>query len=413
MTNKLPRLLVLASTYPRWSNDTEPAFVHELSRRLTAQFDVTVLAPHAPESKEKEFLDGVRVVRFRYAPAALECLAYRGGILSNLRQRPWTWLLVAPFLVAMLVGCIRELRHSDYAAIHAHWIIPQGLVAVLSRLIAHRRIPVLCTSHGADLFGLRGKTGTLLKRFTLNRADRVSVVSNAMRPVVDELQSRAGAVHVLPMGVELQQRFTPDDSVVREPGLVLFVGRLVEKKGVGILINAFQKLRRDNPGLRMLIAGDGPDRRSLEEQVSGLGLREHVEFTGALRQDALPALMRRATFFVMPSIQAAGGDQEGLGLVQVEAMGCGCPVISSDLPAIRDVIVDRRTGLLVPPGNAIALCAAMQMLLADNGLRRRLAQHALAHVREHFDWESVANRYASLFESMLPHSPPSSRNSER
>ena len=95
-----PRLLVLASTYPRWQDDPEPAFVHELSKRLVPDFDVLVLTPHAPGAAVEETMEGVRVVRYRYAPARFETLVSSGGIVGNLRAARWKWLLVPLFLFA-------------------------------------------------------------------------------------------------------------------------------------------------------------------------------------------------------------------------------------------------------------------------------------------------------------------------
>ncbi|MEO5344537.1 MAG: glycosyltransferase family 4 protein, partial [Gammaproteobacteria bacterium SHHR-1] len=111
------KLLVLSSTYPRWANDPEPGFVHELSKRLTARFAVHVLCPHAPGCATQETLDGVQVHRFRYAPSGLETLVQGGGILNNLKQQPWKWLLLPPFLLALLASSWRLTRRLRPAAI--------------------------------------------------------------------------------------------------------------------------------------------------------------------------------------------------------------------------------------------------------------------------------------------------------
>lgn len=407
-----PRLLVLSSTYPRWKGDTEPGFVHELSRRLATTFDVTVLTPHTPGSRRREILDGVDVIRFRYAPERFQRLAYGGGILHNLRRRPWTWLLVLPFLVAMFLACRRELRRHPVAAVHAHWLLPQGLVAVLARSFGGQRANVVCTSHGGDLFAMNGKAAVALKRFVLRRADRTTVVSEVMRDMVHGIEPDAD-VHILPMGTDLESIFTPPPSPVERSGIV-FVGRLVEKKGVRFLVEAFDLLRRNGYSGQLRIIGDGPERPALEAQVRRLGLEASVAFPGALSPLAVRDHLRRARFLVMPSVRAGGGDQEGFGLVQVEAMGCGCPVISSDLPAVRDVIRDGETGLLVPPGNPDALCSAMQRVLDSEPLGERLARTARAHALEHFDWKTIADRYRTLL-SAPPRQArsPASRNRAR
>jgi hypothetical protein len=94
------KILVLSSTFPRWKNDHEPAFVYELSKRLAEQFDVYVLAPHTAGSSKEEIFENIQVHRFRYAPEKLEKLAYNGGIATNLKLQPIKYLLVLPFLIA-------------------------------------------------------------------------------------------------------------------------------------------------------------------------------------------------------------------------------------------------------------------------------------------------------------------------
>lgn len=387
--------------------------MHELAKRLTSRFEVTVLAPHAAGSLARETIDGINIQRFRYAPASLEKLAYEGGILPNLRRRPWTYLLIPAFLLAMLIACRRELRSRHYAAIHAHWIVPQGLIAIVARNASRTRVPLLSTSHGGDLFGLRSRLGRWLKRRALLGSDRVTVVSEAMRAEALAIQPRSCPVDVIPMGVDLQTRFTPDASVKRDERLVLFVGRLVEKKGCAVLLRAFTLLHAKDPQVRLRIIGEGPEKASLQQTAATAGLHDAVEFVGSLPQEQLPSQLRRATVFVMPSIQAANGDQEGLGLVQVEAMGCACPVIASALPAVRDVIVDGWNGLLVPPTDSHALATAIERLLADPALRERLASNALEHARDKFDWERISNRYGELLLSLARHSDSTSSNNER
>jgi hypothetical protein len=124
-----PRLLVLASTYPRWPGDPEPAFVHELARRLVDAFEVTVLCPHAAGAATRETFDGVQVLRYRYAPAALESLVNDGGIVANLKRHRWKWLLLPTFVGALAWRAWRLVRRERPAVVHAHWLIPQGVVA--------------------------------------------------------------------------------------------------------------------------------------------------------------------------------------------------------------------------------------------------------------------------------------------
>ena len=124
-----PTVLVLASTYPRWANDPEPAFVHEVCRRLVDRFEVIALVPDAPDADPDGLMDGVRVVRYRYAPRMLQTLVNNGGIATNLKRSPWKWLLVPTFVLMQYLAGRRMMRERRIDVIHAHWLLPQGLVA--------------------------------------------------------------------------------------------------------------------------------------------------------------------------------------------------------------------------------------------------------------------------------------------
>lgn len=392
-----PRLLVLTSTFPRWRDDPEPAFVHELARRLTGHFDVTVLAPRAPGSQRLERMDSLRVVRFPYFVQRWENLAtHGGGILSRLRVNRWNYLLVPPFLLGQLWALIRLLRRERFDMIHAHWIIPQGLIAVLGRVLSRRAIPLVCTSHGGDLYALRGKLLQGLKCRIIERSRKLTVVSSAMRNHVVGMGIPPDKVDVISMGVDLQQRFTPDPAVERNQHELLFVGRLVEKKGLRVLLEAMPDILAEHSGTRLTVAGSGPLESALRQQAQRLGIADRIEFLGMISQTELPDLYRRATLFVAPFLVAESGDQEGLGLVMVEALGCGCPVIASDLPAVRDVIRDGESGLLVTPGAPQALASAIIRLLDAPEQRRMLADQGRLHCSERFDWSTVAERYGPL-----------------
>ena len=394
------RLLVLSSTYPRFKGDSEPGFVHQLARRLVGDFDVTVLAPHARGAAEEEILDGVRVIRYRYAPEALETLVNDGGIIANLRRRPWKWLLVPGFLAGLAWRTWRLLRASQPRVVHAHWLLPQGLVAAALRGRGPGAPALLVTSHGADLFALRGGLLQRLKRWVARRATALTVVSAAMRDELGRIGCDTGEVRVLPMGVDLRESFTPAGAVQRQPDELLFVGRLVEKKGLRHLIDALPLLVQTRPNVSLTIVGFGPEEAGRRAQIERLGLGHRVRFLGAVPQAGLPALYRRAAVFVGPFVEAASGDQEGLGLVVVEAIGCGCPVVVSDLPQVRDIFGDIPAAGLVPPGSAPQLAQAIARTLADPAAAATEILRLRASLEARFDWTVVAGNYASVLKRL-------------
>lgn len=388
------KLLVLTSTFPRWPGDDEPPFVFELCRRLNKDFDVWVMSPHAPDTKTQEDLSGLTVIRFRYFFEWGESLAYQGGILAKLRNNRLRYLLVPLFLACQLATLLRLAGREKFDIVHAHWLIPQGLVAVAARLLSSRTTPLLCTAHGSDLHGLRGALFSALKRMVMRRSDAVTVVSQAMKECAVSLGTKPDKILVIPMGVDAANVFTPAERAVRSANELLFVGRLVPSKAVDILIGAMPAILAKYPEATLTIAGDGPEKISLEALAKALGIIGRVNFLGAIANPKLPELYRRAAIFVSAS------QEEGFGLTLAEALACGCAVIASDLPAHRCIVVDGVTGLTVAPGDSAAISRGVLSLLADPALRQSLGRSGREYVLKQFDWEVISARYAHLLDEM-------------
>ncbi len=390
------RVLVLTSTFPRWQGDNEPPFVFELCSRLEADFDVWILAPHAPGAKTRETLGGIKVVRFRYFFEWGETLAYRGGILANLRNNWLNYLLVPLFLVCQFAVLLRLLARERFDIVHAHWLIPQGLVAVAAKLF-FRPVPVLlCTAHGSDLYGLRGRLFTVLKRLVMRRSDALSMVSVAMKEHAVALGGEAEKISVISMGVDTVDTFFPIEHLVRSNDELLFVGRLTAQKGGELLVQALSLVVRIRPDTTLTVVGRGPRMESLRVLSEMLGVARNVKFLGAIANEKLPELYRNATVLVFPS-----ATEEGFGLVCVESLACECPVIASDLPAVRELILNGETGLLFKRGNSDELARRILALLADPTLRHSMGKAGREFVSQRFDWQIVAQRYRELLVQLL------------
>ncbi len=413
-----PRLLVVTSTFPRWKNDKEPRFVYDLCRRLAARYEIHVLAPHTRGALRLEVMDGLTVHRFRYFPQRWQSLAYEGGILTKLQRTRLTLLQVPFFLLFLILALRRVLARLHFDVVHAHWILPQGLAAVAAQG-GRPKVPVVCTSHGGDLFGLRGIHFDLLRRWVLRRSAAVTVVSRAMArelgPIAQKVPCR-----IIPMGTDLAATFTPDPKVPRHRATILFVGRLVEKKGVGYLIEAFGKVLSRFPESELWIVGSGPEEGRLKSLAASMApVRAKaapndmedlpvippspgcVTFFGSIAHADLPHFYRVATLAAFPFVVAQTGDQEGFGLVLVEAAGCGCPVVASDLPAVRDIVIDGETGRLARPGDADHLSEKMIELLESPHFARNLAASGRRHVTMQFDWGKISDHYLSLFSNFV------------
>ena len=345
-------------------------------------------------------MDGVRVIRFRYAPRRLQTLVHDGGMLANLRASVWKWFLLPGFMAGMAHVTWKQLRRDDIDVVHAHWLIPQGFAAVLAQAFRRRKRPLMVTSHGADLFALDTVPVRAVKRMVARRAAALAVVSEAMRIKAAALGFDGARISVRPMGVDMA-RFSAAPAPARSDVRLLFVGRLVEKKGVRYLLEAMPSVIADIPAATLAIAGFGPEEGMLREQAQRMGLGGRVEFLGAVPQQDLPGLYRDAAALVVPFVEAEGGDQEGLGLVMVEALSCGCPVVTTSLPAVRDVFGGARPEYCATPRSASSLAVEIVRLLRERERARASARALQEDVRERFDWDRVARGYAELLSSLV------------
>ena len=380
-----PRLLVIASTYPAAPDDGTPAFVRDIALIEAEEFDTLVLVPRVSGAEHRNERSGdLTVQRFRYFPRRWEDLA-DGAILENLRGRKSRWLQVLPFVIAETVALRRAVRTHRPDVLHVHWILPQGAAA----LLAARHVPWLVTTLGGDVYALTDPISDRLKRAVLRRAGAVTAMNSDMTVRLIAQGAPQEATHVLPMGADVEAVRVAAVGEQQVPGRIMFAGRLVEKKGVAVLLDALRRLPAT--GWTLDVVGDGPLRAELTRLADGLP----VTFRGQLSRTELARSYARAEIAVIPSVAAASGDQDGLPVTLLEAMALGCAVVASRLSGIDAAVVDGESGLLVPPGDAGALAAALEALLADPDRRVKLGAAARSRAEE-FSVAGFGARYRGL-----------------
>jgi len=389
------KLLILSSTYPRWINDNEPGFVHQLAKRLTSHFEVHVLCPHAPKAMLEEVMDGVVIHRYKYAPEKFETLVNDGGMLANIKRDKWKLFLLPSFFLMQLIAINKLIHKID--VIHAHWIIPQGFNLYLLVLIKPNLPPYLLTSHDADLYSLKGNFFNFLKNKILASACSITVVSNTMKKEVIKLAIPEHKINIQPMGVDLQNLFVVNNLVKRNKNEILFVGRFVEKKGLLDLLNSLPLVLKKFPNIILTLVGFGPQENAAREIAKKLNISQHVNFTGPKNQTQLIEYYQRAALFVAPFKETKSGDQEGLGLVLVEALGCGCPTLVSDIPACEDVINGLTGVSTFNSGNTEDLKNKILAILSNQSkFQESKVNISIKKLKYNFDWEVVADKYADL-----------------
>ena len=405
---KKSKILVLTTTFPRWKGDITPSFVYELSKRLQDYgFEIIVLAPHHKGAKKFEIMDGMKVYRFQYFwPAKYQKLAYGGGILPNLK-RSWLAKIQLPLLfLAELLQAIRIVRKERIDVIHSHWIVPNGLVGAICRKIF--KIEHITTAHAGDVFTL--SNSNYLKKigsFVLRNSQIITANSRYTREAVIAIDNSAeNRVLIIPMGVDTS-KFNPKkrNSNLKEKyeaeHLILSVGRLVEKKGINYLIIAMKDVVKYFPNAKLIIGGSGPERENLEDLTRSIGLDSNVIFVGYIDDSELPVYYASCDLFVLPSVKTKEGDTEGLGVVLLEAMASGTPVIGSDIGGIKDIIEDGTNGLLAKPQDPEDLAEKIIKLLKDSELRHKLSEEGMKTIKEKFSWEIVAKKFADTIMKVI------------
>jgi len=402
------KILVTTTTFPTFlEGDGTPPFVYELSRRLAKKEDihVTVLAPFRKKTKIFEERDNLKIHRFKYGFTAL-C---EGGILPNLKQNKFLFFQTPFLFLFSFINLAKIIKKEKISIIYAHWIIPQGFIAILyKKIFKNRNLKIVCTSHGGDIFGLQNSLMKKVKRWTLNNIDKLTVVSNAIKDEVQKLDIREDLpIEVIPMGVD-DKKFNSnqyDERIKGRYGIkgpsLLFVGRLAEKKGVKYLIDAMPAVIQEHPKTKLLIVGSGPLENELKKQTKNLSLENNVIFTGAIPNNKLPNYYATADVFIGPSIVAKGGDAEGFGLVFVEALMSKTCVIASDFKAISDIIKNGDTGIQIDVKNIELFSKKIIELLKDQEKRKRLAENGYGFVKNNFSWDVIRDKYYKILKNII------------
>lgn len=411
--DRAPGLLLLTSNYPRWAGDTTTPFIAHLAADLAERgWAVTVLAPHAPGAARLERAGGVRVRRFRYLrPERAQTLCYGGGALVNLAASRRAAAQAPALVAAELAATARELASGRYAAVHSHWVLPQGFVATLA---ARHRLPHLASVHGGDVFGLTAGVLARCKRFALSGADAVTVNSSATEAAVRALAPRQPAVHRIPMGVD--PRATPDPARVaalrsryRSPTgpLVVFVGRMVADKGIDDVVAAVRLLLAGGlPGTTAVLVGEGQHRHRLAAELTATDLGAIIQLPGWAQPDEVGEWLAAADVVLAPSRIGEHGWTEAQGLVLAEALALGRPLVATDVGGVADTVRHETTGLLVGERDPAALAAAVRRLVTDPALAERLGAAGQQLVRSELSRAASADRFDALLRRLLAGSPP-------
>ncbi|PKM08678.1 MAG: hypothetical protein CVV14_03635 [Gammaproteobacteria bacterium HGW-Gammaproteobacteria-4] len=402
MTNKPPieRVLYVVSLFPCWS---ETFIVREIQTLIADGVDVRILSlkppseklvqvdakalsarAHYPELGLRGMIATLATV-VRHPLMSLTCLA---AIVADMWRTP-TILLKSLVSLSRGLQQVRWLAEFDPQLIHAHWATYPSTVAWSLARITGRRFSFTCHAH--DIF----LDHQLLARKVEEAALAVTIsrfnIDWLTQRVSEQASMRFAVVHC---GVDLRRTDCELDG--RSDRHIVAVGRLDPIKGFDVLVDALRQLNERNIEFRCTVIGEGPLRSALEAQTRAHGLDGRIEWVGALPQEAVQAALRDAAIFALPCQVAADGNRDGIPVALMEAMASGCAVVTTAVSGIPELVEDDVNGLVVAERDAAGLADALQRLLGDSPLRRRLAMAARARVEREFDAQAEARRLRQL-----------------
>ena len=397
------RILHLVTAFPRSERDIiAPWLVELIKRQRAAGHDAQVFTASYHGAGDHVFA-GIPVHRFRYFPAPWESLTHDESAADRMKRSLLYRLMPAPFVIAGMFAVWRLCRRERYDVIHVHWPVPLALWGWAARRA--RRAGVVLTFYGIELRWVKRSLPFLkgFVRWIARWADRVVAISTETAREIRELVDVPIDVipYTTPFAGDPAPRALPTGGAGGGDGkrlTILFVGRLVELKGLAYLIQAAGRLR-GRVSVRIVVIGIGPERDRLEALARDQQVE--VDFRNKIPDAELHQAFLTSDLLVLPSIIDARGDTEGLGVALLDAMSYGIPAIASRVGGIPDIIEDGVSGILVPPADPQALADAVERLSRDPAYARRLGEGGRERLRTQFSWDAITARWEAVYRAAV------------
>ena len=403
MTATPHRVGYVLKRYPRYS---ETFVVTEILAHERAGAEVEIFALRPPT--DTHFQDAISRVRapvtYLFSPdEGLKAAHFWSALQEAGARMPGMWPelsdgegeSVKDVYQAIRLAALIKARSITH--LHAHFATSATAVARLAGKLSG--VPYTFTAHAKDIFHSDVRREDLARK--ISSAAAVVTVSDFNRQFLrSTFPESADRIRRVYNGLELT-RFPFSSPGDRLP-LVLGVGRLVEKKGFDVLIEACGQLASQGVAFECQIVGSGELEASLTDQVKRLGLESVVRLVGPRPQPEVIELMQQAAVFAAPCVVGGDGNRDGLPTVLLEAMALGTPIVSTDVTGIPEVVRDDETGLLVPQRDVVRLTGAIERLLSDSALGVELAVRARRLIEAEFDTDRSAARIRDVIDQSAP-----------
>ncbi len=383
------------TAYPRYPGDVISPWIVKLLTGLVRKKHQVSVFTSSYKGIGNQTMDGIMVYRFRYAPRNLEVLTHDMAVPERMKQGLKFKLLVFPYITSGLVHSFNFPRPHDI--IHVHWPVPHILFGLPMKY--RWKIPLLLYVHGGELNFLKKLPQPLKQIFIsfMRKSDLITVNSSYTKNLVESYGLDI-PVEIIPFGnPHTDSKMYPYSQ--KNSKVILFVGRLIEVKGLDDLIKAFKIVREKYKDAELRIVGDGPLRKHLETLARELNVP--VTFTGYKSGKDLEKEYLDACIFVLPSKPDKIGQTETLGVVTIEALSYGVPVIASNIGGIPDVVKNAQTGLLFEPGNYHQLAQKIILLFENPLLREKLVNEGQTHIKTTYSWGRIVDKLENIYLKLL------------
>lgn len=388
------RICFLTAAYPSSADPARGCFIELLALNIIKNgYSVQVLAPRIYTlDKKREMRKGIFVRRFPFFS--------EDRLLIEHEKIPIFKMVC--YVASGFFSLLLLVWKHKVGLIHAHWVLPTGLIAVLVKKITG--VPVLLSARGADINLYPHKSRLLFKLacFSLRHSTEITAVSRELRNcIIRDFGISEDRLTIVSSGVD-RSSFTPIDQrtirkqlkLPKELKIVLFVGDLIPRKGLNYLIESIPTVLKKQGNVLFLIIGKGFLEKQLITMVESMDLQRHVHFLGTIPHEEVPLWINAADLLALPSIS------EGTPNVIMEALSCGVPVVASRVGGVPELVEDNKNGFLVEPRNSHSLAEALIRLLTDDQLLLKLRQQCM-NVPPEREVGQMAKKFCVIYDRML------------
>lgn len=391
----MKKIIVVTSSYPLKEGDFNGVFVHELCKALKKDVEVLVVAPWVNGVEKEEVINGIKI--FRHSQFFWNInFAYGTDISRKLEKNPFLYF-VSPFFLIYQILLIKKLvRKHKVEIIHAQWLFPAGLAAVLYKIIFNKKIKIVVSLLGADIWDFKKGWRAKIARFVLNKSNFVGTQNSALLLEAKRLGLK-NAGGVIPMGIDTNKfnpakfNFKIKKNYNANGPLLLFVGTLIPRKGIYPLIVAAKELKKFHPEFKLLIIGDGDLKAIISSYIKANYLSNNICLLGGISYEKLPQFYATADIFILPSLS------EGFPLVVMEALSSGANVVVSDIPAYSSLKNEGSLIKMIKAGDSDSIFLVLNEMLNDPKTLDQNKMLARNYAVNEFDVKTSAMRYNEVY----------------